>query len=620
VGAPWRIGLLAGWVAGVVGAALETAWVVYRWRPVLSSPARALEFALVPCLLYGLTGALLGAGLGALGSGRRGEELHGVGRALGAVVGLALAYAGSVAIFFGVLAPRTQSPRGHAILAVAAALLVALGGRLGGRVCPVPVRRIADPVRWLAIASLAILIVAGSILGGLRVWGGGGEVGHPGQASLLLVTIDTLRADALGCYGNRPDRSRHIDRIAREGLRFAAAYTPIVCTDPSHATMLTSLRPARHGLLRNGQSLARGVSTLAEHVDRHGFDTFAAVSVEHLNGDISGLDRGFRTFRDRSFWDRFVRHSFQRLWNLMVSERDPGQPVGHERHGALTTDTFLAWWADHGDRPFFAWVHLFDPHRPYLNPAEASPELVEALPPEWREPLRASDHAEADPVVKKRLYAAEVALADAQVGRMLGALEARGRLDDTLVIVVGDHGEHHDEARLPSTMWFGHTHVYEETARVPWVVRLPGVVPAGAVVEAPVSIVDLAPTALGLLGIAIPSGFEGRNLLDRAASSNRAVPPAIVVQSNPQTAVHTWGVRQGEWKLVTGEDRQPQALYHLPSDPAETVNRIAEHPDVAALLRARLEGWLGESGGSAAEPRSQSPEHLEMLRLLGYVE
>ncbi len=398
-------------------------------------------------------------------------------------------------------------------------------------------RRVGVALRAPAAAAAALLAAA-LFAGGC----GSGEPRPAGDTNLLLVTLDTVRADRLGGYGYGAAETPTLDRLAREGVRFAAASSNAPLTLPSHASLLTGLLPPRHGLRNNGAGRLPEVPTLAGVLAAAGYRTAAFVSSFVLDRRF-GLDRGFAVYDD-------------------AVERDAagGVALDAERRGDRTVERALAWLAAEGaetlDRrqPFFLWVHLYDAHAPYAPPAPY-----------------ASRHA-------GRPYDGEIAFADAQVGRLVAELERRGLAGRTLVAVTADHGEalgEHGEL----------THgllLYEPTLRVPLVLRGAGLA-AGAVVETPVSLADLGPTLAGLLGRPLAAAAGGSTAGTAAALDGRDLsaalrrgaepPPADLYAETRYPTLFGWSglaaLRRRQWKYVAAPVPE---LYDLARDPGERSN------------------------------------------------
>jgi choline-sulfatase len=382
--------------------------------------------------------------------------------------------------------------------------------------------------------------------------------------SVLLVTVDTLRADRVGAYGDALARTPHMDALARAGVSFARAFTPAPLTLPAHASLMTGLLPPQHGVRGNGFALGAGKATLAETLKARGLQTAAFVGGFPLERRF-GLARGFDVYDDAF-----------------------GRPAGihfdfAERRADAVVAAALGWLAGRSG-PAFVWVHLFDPHAPY-DP-----------PPEFR-----GD----DP------YRGEIAFADDALGRLLGAWDARP--GPSFVALASDHGEAFGEHGEESHSLF----VYDTTLRVPLVVRGPGL-PAGRRIETPVGLADLASTLAAR--VAAPAGREaaplpGRDLLDGAVT---AAP--LYAETLAPRLDFGWSdlraLRDGRFKYV----RAPRPeLYDVEADPGETRDLSAREPAVRDRLEAALAATL-ERLGDAEARRGADPEAAERLRALGYVQ
>lgn len=380
---------------------------------------------------------------------------------------------------------------------------------------------------------------------------------------VLLVTIDTLRADRVGCYGRKEARTPTLDALAARGVRFESVWTSVPLTLPAHASLLTGRHPPEHGLHVNGRAaLGSAAPTLGEHAKSAGCATAAFVSSAVLDGAF-GLDRGFDQYDDE-------------LGPIVVG----GAPV-IERSAKETIDAARAWiGAQQG--PWFAWVHLYDPHMPW----------------QAEEPWRSSVP---DP------YDAEIAAVDAQLARLLAACDPR----TTLVVATSDHGEglgEHGEQ----------THgvlVHEATLHVPLIVAGPGA-GSGLVVRQPVALVDLAPTIAALAGWRTLGA--GRDL-SPALRGEELLEGALYAESEYARIEFGWAglhaLRTGSTKFVDGPERE---LYELGADPRELDDRAAREParvaDYAAALAALREEMkpLGAAGGQ------QDPRLQQALQALGY--
>ncbi len=421
-------------------------------------------------------------------------------------------------------------------------------------------------------AALALLSLAGI---GVLAWSI--RAGRPARdlprdpgLSILLVSIDTLRADALGCYGNARAQTPWIDRLAREGARFTQAHAHNVVSLPSHANLLSGRYPLEHGVRDNsGFRFPADTPTLATLLRERGLRTGAFVSGFPLDSRF-GLARGFEVYDDR----------------IAGGERQPGF-VMPERPGPRTVANALRWRAELGGKPSFTFVHLYEPHFPYAPP----------------EPF-ASRFADAP-------YQGEVAAADKALEPLLQPLLQAGRGARTLVVLTSDHGEalgDHGEA----------THgvfAYESTLRVPLVLWAPGLLPA-RVIDVPVGHVDVLPTILDLLGLPAPAGLSGRSLRPLLTGAGSEARPSYF-EALSASLNRGWaplrGIREGALKYV--ELPVPE-LYDLATDPGETRNlasgRGSDLDRLAAHLRRLREGERSISR------TAESADTVERLHALGY--
>ena len=425
--------------------------------------------------------------------------------------------------------------------------------------------------RRLAVASVCLLV-------GCRA----APTERPRPDHVVLVTIDTLRADRLGCYGSKDVETPNIDRLAREGAFAPDATVHVPLTRPSHVSILTGLYPAQHGVRDNiSLGLASNIPTLPEAFKQAGYRTAGFVSSIVLSAQ-SGLGRGFDDYSDR--FDAGADDA--RFLDTL------------QKRGDVTTAEAIAWLEAHAADRTFTWLHLYDPHDPYEPP----------------EPY-ASRYA-------GRPYDGEVAWTDELVGRLDAALARLRIRDRTLVVLTSDHGEGLGEHEEPVHGFF----VYETTLRVPLVVRGPGVA-AGAKVPVVFRSVDLFPTLLDLAGVAAPQTGPPRPGRTLAASMRGS---AAMVDEQPAFAesltpkIHYgWSdlrsIRDGRWKYILAP--RPE-LYDLATDPGERTNLAETSAARARALRAGLERYLAETEATAAPASAKDPvpsDMVERLGALGYV-
>jgi choline-sulfatase len=397
---------------------------------------------------------------------------------------------------------------------------------------------------------------------------------------LVLVTIDTLRADRLGCYGNTTVATPHLDAIAAQGAlaQDASVQTPL--TRPSHVTIFTGRYPAEHGIRDNvAPALAADVPTLAQQLKGHGFETAAFVSSVVLSRQ-SGLARGFDTYSDRFE----VGADDARFLNTI------------QKRGDGPTSEAIAWLEAHPASRTFVWLHLYDPHDPYEPP----------------EPY-AARYAD-------RPYDGEVAFTDELLGRLDAALDRLGRRGDTLVVVTSDHGEGLGDHGEAVHGFF----VYESTLAVPLLVRGPGI-PVGTRLGPTVRSVDLLPTVLDLLGAPLGPGHEvsGRSLAPALRGGPAPADEATYAESLTPLLHFGWSdlraLREGRFKYIAAP--RPE-LYDLKDDPGERRNLAPASPAKAEALRAALARRLLAERSLASAPAAAAaipPELLEQLGALGYV-
>jgi arylsulfatase A-like enzyme len=418
--------------------------------------------------------------------------------------------------------------------------------------------------------------------------------------NLLLISIDTLRPDMLGCYGHELPTSPTLDDLARTGTLFEDVTATAPWTLPSHASLLTGVYPNRHGLVSPDRRLPDALGTLAEAARAAGMRTAAIVNSQNV-GERYGLDRGFE--------------AFQRI------------PEDAARRAPTEVEArALDWIGAHDGAPFFLFLHFYDVHSDYVSLPEYERRFVGtaggALDGSTGQ-LRAVRTGElavgqADARHLAALYQAGVRQMDDGIGRVLAALEQRGILVDTLVVVVSDHGE---EFLEHGGVLHGRTH-HQELLRVPWIVSGPGV-PAGTRVAQPVSLVDVMPTCLALLGQAPPADLDGQDV--SAHLRPGATPAATDARTLYASADHhndagddlLRTARRGRYKLTLDRRTGSEMLYDLQADPGETADAAAGHAELTAALRAQLLDYDERAVAGEALP-PLTPEERERMAELGY--
>ncbi len=432
---------------------------------------------------------------------------------------------------------------------------------------------------------------------------------------LLLITVDTLRADRMGAYGGEHDATPVFDALARQGALFERAYAQRGSTWPSLVSIMTSLHPTTHGVRANGQPLPGAPTALADLLAARGYRCGAVLT--------NASELGWSGFEDVL-------------------------PVMEEPRDVLAADRALEWLELEDDRPFFLWVHFVAPHDPYQPPPEhrrfVAPHyqgyMDGSIPATTRLLFGEAPIEPADRAQLLALYDGEVAWTDAQMGRIVDRLRDGSRLDDTLIVVSADHGEELlDRHRYP----FHNASVYEGTLRIPLLFRLPGRVPSGTRHDDLVASLDIAPTVLDLMGFPEPEGFQGRSL--RPALEGNEL-PARAVFSELEDKVLTLRDERERWVWNPGgyspplvpSSRIQQAgfdhgrvrntlpirtleHYRTDRDPLEQHDlTVGAAPDPTVLQRFHafqsLYGWVLDGAG---EPPPMDPALREQLEAMGYV-
>jgi arylsulfatase A-like enzyme/Tfp pilus assembly protein PilF len=406
--------------------------------------------------------------------------------------------------------------------------------------------------------------------------GGDSRPGETPRPDVFLITIDTLRSDHVGCYGYQRIQTPAIDELAKQGIRFAQAFTPSPITNTSHTSILTGLLPSSHGVSDFGVPLTPNHSTLAEILNKEGYRTAAFIGSVILDSRklAPGLDRGFE------FYDNFPEKTETKSrWGRL------------ERRGMDVGRRAETWLGAHDAGPHFVWVHLYDPHDPYEPP------------PPYSE------------IYKDRLYDGEIAYADSALGQFIAYLKKKNWYENALIIVVGDHGEGLGEHGEDTHGIF----LYDSTTHVPLIMKLPKEQEAGKVVEQQVRTTDILPTVLELLGIPAPASLDGASLkpafLDAGASSR------TVFGETEYPLRFGWAplrsVRNEGFKFI--EAPRPE-LYDLSSDPGELRNRYVPWDPRTQKLRKMLTelGTKSPSDGKTS-PATIAPGTIDELRALGYL-
>jgi arylsulfatase A-like enzyme/Tfp pilus assembly protein PilF len=392
---------------------------------------------------------------------------------------------------------------------------------------------------------------------------------------VVFITIDTLRADHLGCYGYKQIHTPNIDSLAADGVRFERAYTPVPVTLPSHSVIFTGTYPLLSGMHDfSGNTLNATQPTLALVLKEQGYTTGAVIAAAVLDSRF-GLNRGFDFY-----YDHF---DFNRLEEANLEEM--------ERPGNVVADQALDWLSQHYQKKFFLWMHLYDPHYPYRPPAPYNEEY--------------KDHP----------YDGEIAFADAQVGRLIGFLKDKGLYQNTLIVLTGDHGESLGEHGEKTHGFF----IYNATLHVPVIIRLPG--GASKTVPELISLADLMPTVLQALKVDAPSQVQGRNLLPLMTPKKENEAHGLYAETFLPRLHFNWSeLRAVETENYHFINAPKPELYDLKKDPGETQNLYPQKKAVAEEMRAKLAALIREysAGQELAVKTGLDPALMERLKSLGY--
>jgi arylsulfatase A-like enzyme/tetratricopeptide (TPR) repeat protein len=395
------------------------------------------------------------------------------------------------------------------------------------------------------------------------------------RSNVFLITIDTLRADHVHCYGYERIKTPALDALAKDGILFAEAFTPSPITNTSHTSILTGLLPSTHGVTDFGVPLAGKNQTLAELLKKQGYETAAFIGSVVLDSKefAPGLDRGF------NFYDNFPRPARTKSrWGRL------------ERRGEDVVQHADAWLTVHRASPRFVWIHLYDPHDPYEPPSPYSE------------------------IYKERPYDGEIAYADSVLAGFVSFLKKHSWYDGSIIVVVGDHGEglgeHHEK-----------THgifLYDSTTHVPLIIKLPAERNAGTVVKLQVRTLDILPTVLDMLHVSPPTRLDGESL--RTYWSTAQDNGRIVVGETDYPLRFGWAplrsIRTDGLKFI--EAPRPE-LYDLNRDPREEVNNYAPWDASVQKFRIMLSDRRGKASRYSPSTRSIPQSTIDELKALGYL-
>lgn len=613
--------VLVGAVGGFAGGAL----VGVCEAAVISLVSGLTEYwvFLFGAVSYGGFGAAMGAGWAVAAS------LLAATRAATSVVGVS---AGLVAAALGIVVARFRVIRdvfGESLaIGSGAGIAVHVGLIVGALVVFLVVRKLlcgaaerrgplAAGLRW----AVTVLVVALLSAVGLNAIAGGGDA-SPAQAAgtaagpdVVLVIVDTLRADHIGPYGASDVRTRALDTLAADGVVFEKAFAQSSWTRPSVATILTGMYPASHSVMHKTDLLPDTVTTLAEAMKDAGYGTKGFVTNINMAPSFN-FEQGFDSYSYLSpdfFFGATDSGSKLSLYSGMrlIRERflSKNKYFNHYYQDAsVVNDLSLPGFADQGDASLFTLVHYMDPHDPYfeipyngkavarVNTPHPAPERAEEL---------------------RSLYVANIEYLDGFLAGLFGRMKEDGRYDDALIVVTADHGEEFYE----HDGWWHGTTLYDEQVHVPLIVKLPGNRSAGKRVRSLARLVDVMPTILAATDVDVPDGNQGRDLFGKDAA-----PTAVYAEEDHEGNVLE-SVRTAQWKLVVANDGNPRGLepmelFYLVDDPREERNLASSRTDQLATLTRDLEALREAAAANAVSGVTGDIDDAarERLKALGYME
>lgn len=437
--------------------------------------------------------------------------------------------------------------------------------------------------------------------------------------NVLLISLDTLRADHMGCYGYKRNTSPNIDKFAKEGVLFENLTAASSWTVPSHMSMFTSLYPSVHGVESTKTCLGDAVPTMAEILSKHGYTTAGFVTGPSLNHSM-GFHRGFQ------FYDDFtvtLMHETNLFHDLDADKSGINQvPTNH-----VITNLATAWMKKHAREKFFLFVHYWDCHNDYIPPApynnKFDPEYegkengrgVVGRQKEIEKNVTAEDLAHL-----VALYDGEIAHTDHHLGKILCALDEMKIKEKTLVIIVSDHGEGFLEH---GRLHHGNT-LFEEAIHVPLIMRLPGVLPSGLRVKGNASHVDMLPTLLGLLGISKPPDIHGIDLSDACRGKGKVPARAVFSELNLREKMRA--IRWGQYKVIQEKGMPAGPLLIVRGGKEHDARKMGVAQKAALKTRRQMAQALRAGPATAgrtdrlARPAKPDEKTLRLLRSLGYME
>jgi arylsulfatase A-like enzyme len=491
------------------------------------------------------------------------------------------------------------SPGMNAVVSLVAGVIVFA---VASRASSDTLRRLTSRVAYVGAGILVCLLAI--IPFAVRTENVERHAAHRGAPNIVLISIDSLRADHIHSYGYARNTSPNLDAVAAQGAIFETVISPTSWTLPAHMTLMTSLPPEEHGVITNRLRLARGIDTLPLRLQRSGYVTAGFVSATYLDG-LYGFSRGFDEYDDYTL----LRVAGEKSRAAVTSQQVARRAIDYLQRRSAAKD----------QRPFFLFLHFFDVHYDY-NPPPPFAQMFDAGYAgratgdvdrvHQGMPRRDLNHVVA-------LYDGEIAWVDANIGKILASLRALGFDDNTIVAITADHGEEfleHGQAAHYKTL-------YDEVLRVPLVVRYPGHVAPGRRVQGQVRLMDVAPTLLSLAGLQVARprmGSEARSLSCLLTSPLPRPAPALPAFGDLRGEVAS--VRTSDAKLIRNLRTNKEEFYDLDTDPGERKNIDAVDQQERDQLRVILTRWRSTATNTANNPADLEDEEKASLRSLGYIQ
>jgi len=421
--------------------------------------------------------------------------------------------------------------------------------------------------------------------------------------NVLLIVIDTLRADHLGCYGYEKTTSPQIDRFSKTGVQFQNVYCQMPTTGPSHAAIFTSRYPRNHGVLKNGWILPNTYQTIAETLKKNYYTTSAIVSSFVLSSKF-GYSQGFDNYDDEISKEGSIPHSKLGEEHKVTEES--------EQRADITTRKAVNWIRKNRDDKFFLWVHYYDPHWPYEPPKSYVKDFL-------KKNMNRNEKIVAN-------YDGEIRFVDDEVGKLLNAVKSLELDSNTLIIIMSDHGE-----GLGQHGWMRHgMFLYDEQCRIPLIMKFPNVIPENLRINNFIEAIDVAPSILDLLGLESEKGFIGKSFLPMF-QGEKPFPFNPVFLERRHYKAGKWGdveirgnkfaVREKNFKYIWAPEKDTKELYKIDDDPKELYNVVKEYPNVADKLEQMIILWKKEQeAGKKILEQSIDQKSLDNLQSLGYIE